>query len=58
MSNTTFAEPNDDPDFLNWMNSIIDEVKDFEGSFDNDDDFDYNLFFKGSKEFFNDSNWD
>jgi len=58
MSSTTFAEPNDDPDFLNWMNSIIDEVKDFEGSFDNDDDFDYNRFFKGSKEFFNDSNWD
>lgn len=54
MSNTTFADPNDD-DFLDWMNDIINEVEDFDYLFD--DDFDYDNFLKGTKEFSNDAEW-
>ena len=59
MTNTTFVDPNDEEnDFFNWMNNIIEEVEDFDCFPDYEEDFNYNNFFKRIKDFSNDSNWD
>lgn len=59
MTNITFVDPNDEEnDFFNWMNNIIEEVEDFDYFPDYEEDFNYNNFFKRIKDFSNDSNWD